>query len=77
MPEDQKMTINTYHEYMCEAFYALRSSLSYLESAMDCDEDDPQRHWFSVESNMQGRYLFLLAANSLEAANLFTKIEII
>ena len=68
MIEDHKITIDTYHEYMCEAFFALRSGLSFLESAQTCEEDDVQGYWLSVDANMQCRYSFLLAANSLEAA---------
>jgi hypothetical protein len=62
------ITIDTYHEYMCEAFFALRSGLSSLDSAQTCEEDDAQGYWLSVDANMQCRYSFLLAANSLEAA---------
>jgi hypothetical protein len=68
MSENHKITIDTYHEYMCEAFFALRSSLSSLDSAQTCEEDDSQGYWLCVDANMQCRYSFLLAANSLEAA---------
>jgi len=62
------ITIDTYHEFMLEAFSALRSGLSYLKEAQEYEEDDHHRHWMFVESGMQCRYAFLLAANALEAA---------
>jgi len=34
------ITIDTYHEFMCEAFSALRSGLSLLKEAEDREEDD-------------------------------------
>lgn len=66
--EEPYITIDTYHEYMCEAFSALRSGLSHLEAAQEYEEDDLHRHWMYVESGTQCRYAFLLAANALEAA---------
>lgn len=62
------ITIDTYHEYMCEAFSALRSGLSFLNEAQQYEEDDHHRHSMYIESGMQCRYSFLLAANALEAA---------
>ncbi len=62
------ITIDTYHEFMCEAFSALRSGLSYFKSAEAHDEDDAHRHWLCVEAGMQCRYSFLLATNALESA---------
>ena len=50
---------------MCEAFSALRSGLSCLESAESHEEDDAQLHWLYLEAGMRCRYSFLLAANAL------------
>lgn len=68
MMKEPHITIDTYHEFMCEAFSALRSGLSYLKEAEDCEEDDAHRHWLYIEAGMQCRYAFLLAANALESA---------
>jgi len=66
--EEPTITIDTYHEFMCESFSALRSGLSCLESANAQEEDDSQLHWIYAEAGMQCRYSFLLAANALESA---------
>lgn len=66
--KEPHITIDTYHEFMCEAFSALRSGLSLLKEAEDREEDDAHRHWLYLEAGMQCRYAFLLAANALESA---------
>lgn len=66
--EEPHITIDTYHEHMCEAFSALRSGLSFLQQAEEREEDDAEKHWLFLDAGKQCRYAFLLAANALEAA---------
>jgi hypothetical protein len=67
--EDPYITINTYHEYMYEAFDSLRSGLELFREAEECEEDDDLRKgWLYREAGIRCRYAFLLAANALEAA---------
>ena len=63
-----QISVNTYHEYMVEAFDALRVGLTKLAEAKEQEEDDHANNWLMISSNMQCRYAFLLAANALEAA---------
>ena len=65
---DMKETIDTYHEHMCEAIYALRSGLTFYKDAKQTEEDDLKWGWLYRNAVMQCRYAFLLAANALEAA---------
>jgi hypothetical protein len=66
--KDIHIPIDTYHEHMCEAVSALRSGLEYLDEAEIHEEDDLEGDWLYRNSGILGRYAFLLAANSLEAA---------
>ena len=66
--DEHRITINTYHEYMCEAFAVLRLGLNALADAKAQEEDDHVTNWLWVSSGMQCRFAFLLAANALEAA---------
>ncbi len=64
----QFTTIDTYHEYMVEAFSALRLGLGYLHDAEEYEHDDHHRYFMYSEAKMQCRFAFLLASNALEAA---------
>lgn len=62
------ITINTYHEYMWEAFDSLQLGLQKLADSKNREEDDQETNWLAVSAGMYCRYAFLLAANALEAA---------
>ncbi len=66
--EEPYITIDTYHEQMCEALCALRSGLRFYENASQLEEDDLEKGDLYLDAGMQCRYAFLLAANALEAA---------
>lgn len=63
-----RITLNTYYEYMSEAFDALSSGMKSLEEAENLEDDDGYRYWLQVRASTNCRYAFLLAANALEAA---------
>ncbi len=66
--ERSQISIDTYHEYMVEAFEALHSGLGKLAQAKECEQNDLESIWLNTNANMQCRYAFLLGANALEAA---------
>ena len=66
--EKPQISIDTYHEYMVEAFDALNAGFSHLAKAREREVDDHVSDWLFVRAGMQCRYAFLLGANALEAA---------
>ncbi len=68
MDNKPHIKINTYHEYMGDACTALSSSLRILKEAESIKDDTAYRESLYLRSGELGRYAFLLAVNSLEAA---------
>ena len=66
--ENVNISIDTYHEHMCEAISALRSGLAYQHEAENREDDDLEGGWLYRNSGILCRYAFLLASNALEAA---------
>lgn len=67
--EDTFITIDTYHDYMCEALDSLRSGLAcFREATKISEEDDLKKGWLYKDAGIRCRYAFLTAANALEAS---------
>lgn len=62
-----QISISTYHEYILEAIFSLRHSLSYFEHTKHIPADVGSDHSMLV-AEINCRYSFLMIANSLEAA---------
>ena len=64
--------ISTYHEYINEGIFSLRTALSFLTQAKNHDKESSSYYDCLTEAGISSRYAFLMIANSLEsAANAF------
>jgi hypothetical protein len=68
MSKQFEVPIDTYHQYLLEAFSALSNSLTLLDYAEKEHEDDNEKYDLTLEAGMKSRYAFLLASSGLEAA---------